>query len=407
MAYDTEILRYEIKVKAPPRQVYQAFTNATWLREWICDIATVNPKPGGHLFLAWNDGYYSAGNYTELVKNQLVAFTWHGRGEPAPTWIKVSITPQNGSTRVLVEHGGIGSGDSWMSVVQQFRKGWDTSLENLVSVLDAGKDLRLVRRPMLGVILGDFNEEIARHLNVPVTKGIRLDGIVEGMGAEAAGLQGDDIIVRIDGKDVMDWGTLVESLSRQHAGNVVEISFYRGPELHTAKMKLSGRPLPEIPASIAGLTAEVRQRYKRVQAEIEAFITTITDEEASFNPEPGEWSVKQTLAHLILSERSYQSWLGDFATGFEPFYDDWGGNLDARVDAIIAIYPTLQEEFQAFRRASDETIELYARLPDELLENKGIYFKIAYQALEDPYHSETHLEQMRAAVEAFHQQIPV
>ncbi len=406
MSNDYEVLRYETSVQAPMRQVYQAFTNATWLREWLCEIATVNPKPGGHIFLAWNNGYYTAGSFTELVKDQLVAFNWQGRGEPAPTWVRVSISAQNGGSRVVVEHGGIGSGEAWTAVNQEFRKGWDTSLENLVSVLDTGKDLRFVRRPMLGITLTDFNDEIARHLDVPVVKGIRLDGVVEGMGAETAGLQGNDVVVRIDGKDVIDWGTLLEALSGQHAGNVVEVSFYRGPELRTTQMKLSGRPLPELPTSIAELSAEVRRRYEKVEAEMYAFISTITEEEAEFKPEAGEWSAKQTLAHLILSERSYQNWIGEFVTGFESFYDDWGGNLDARVDAIIAVYPTLDEQWQAFLRTAAETLELYARLPEELLENKGTYFRIAYQALEDPYHPLTHLEQMQASVEACRQQMP-
>lgn len=405
MLTDSPVLRYELKIQVPARQVYQAFTNSTWLREWFCEIATVNPKPGGHLFMAWNNGFFAAGSYTELVPDQLVAFTWQGRGEPAPTWIKVAISPQNGASRVIIEHGGIGSGEAWTDIVEEFRKGWDTSLENLVSVLETGKDLRFVRRPMLGISLTDFNEEIARHLNVPVSKGIRLDSVVKGMGAETAGLQGDDVVVRIDGKDVVDWGTLLESLSGQHAGNVVEVSFYRGPKLHTVQMKLSGRPLPKIPGSIAELAAVIRSRYEKSLAEIHTFITSITEEEASFKPEPGEWSVKQTLAHLIHSERSYQNWVAEVTTGFESFADDWGGNLEARLDALIAVYPTLTEQWQAFERAAAETIELLARLPEELVTHKGSFFRIAYNFMEDPHHL-AHLDQMYAAVEAYRQQIP-
>lgn len=405
MLSDAGVLRYETIVHVPARQVYQAFTNSTWLREWFCEIATVNPKPGGHLFMAWNNGFYTAGTYTELVRNHLLAFTWQGRNEPGPTWVRVTITPQNGGARVTIEHGGIGSEDAWISVVPEFRKGWDTSLENLVSVLETGKDLRFVRRPMLGITLTDFNEEIARHLNVPVSKGIRLDGVVDGMGAEVAGLQGDDVVVRIDGKDVMDWGTLLESLSGQHAGNVVEVSFYRGPKLHTTQMKLSGRPLPKMPDSIAELAAVVRTRYEKALARLKEFISSISEEAAEFKPEPGEWNVKQTLAHLIHSERAYQNWVAEVTTGFESFADDWGGNLDARLDALIAVYPTLPEQWSAFERAAAETVELLARLPEELVNHKGSYFRIVYNFLEDPHHL-SHLDQMRAAVDAFRQKIP-
>ena len=40
-------LRPDLKV--PPAEVFRAFSNATVLREWLCDVATVNPREGGRL----------------------------------------------------------------------------------------------------------------------------------------------------------------------------------------------------------------------------------------------------------------------------------------------------------------------------------------------------------------------
>ena len=59
-------LRFDQAINAPPTQVYNAFTNATALKEWLCDVATVKPKPGGRMYLAWNDGYYCSGEFTDL-----------------------------------------------------------------------------------------------------------------------------------------------------------------------------------------------------------------------------------------------------------------------------------------------------------------------------------------------------
>jgi hypothetical protein len=42
-------------------------------------------------------------------------------------------------------------------------------------VLETGEDLRFTHRPMLGIGISDFNEEIAEKYNIPVSKGIRLD----------------------------------------------------------------------------------------------------------------------------------------------------------------------------------------------------------------------------------------
>ncbi len=79
-----------------PRQVYRAFTNATVLREWFCDVATVSPNAGGRIYMAWDDGYYTSGSYLVLKEFKAVAFTWFGRGEPRETRVSVRIKPQKG-----------------------------------------------------------------------------------------------------------------------------------------------------------------------------------------------------------------------------------------------------------------------------------------------------------------------
>ena len=58
------------ELKADVQQVYQAFTNATVLREWFCDIATVSPNSGGRIYMAWDDGYYTSGYYLTLKEYQ-------------------------------------------------------------------------------------------------------------------------------------------------------------------------------------------------------------------------------------------------------------------------------------------------------------------------------------------------
>jgi uncharacterized protein YndB with AHSA1/START domain len=40
---DDQKLIFEQYIQAPISQIYLAFTNSTALREWLCDIATVDP----------------------------------------------------------------------------------------------------------------------------------------------------------------------------------------------------------------------------------------------------------------------------------------------------------------------------------------------------------------------------
>jgi hypothetical protein len=43
---------------------------------------------------------------------------------------------------------------------------------------------------------------------------------------------------------------------------------------------------------------------------------------------------------------------------------------------------------------------LYSNLPPEFMDLKGSYWRLAYYTVESPYHFQSHLSQMRAAIEA-------
>ena len=43
-------LKFETYIPTRPEQVYYAFSNASALREWLCDLATVDPRPGGRMY---------------------------------------------------------------------------------------------------------------------------------------------------------------------------------------------------------------------------------------------------------------------------------------------------------------------------------------------------------------------
>jgi hypothetical protein len=60
------------------------------------------------------------------------------------------------------------------------------------------------------------------------------------------------------------------------------------------------------------------------------------------------------------------------------------------------VYPTLADLRQELKRCDQETLAFFAHLPLSFLERKGSYWRIAYGALEAPYHHQVHLEQMRS-----------
>jgi hypothetical protein len=140
----------------------------------MCDGATCLARPGGHLHLWWNSGYYTSGEYVTLKEHEEIAFTWYGRNEPGPTRVQVTLAPVEDGTAVTLKHDGFGVGDAWAAAREESAAGWATGLENLQAVLETGFDLRIIHRPMMGINLGEFNADVAARLGAPVSEGIRL-----------------------------------------------------------------------------------------------------------------------------------------------------------------------------------------------------------------------------------------
>jgi uncharacterized protein YndB with AHSA1/START domain len=396
----SQTLSFTKLVNAPPEEVYRAFTNATALREWLCNFATVIPRPGGRFYLWWNSGYFTSGEFTLAENGKKVAFSWHGRGEPAPTHVQVTFTPEDGGTMVNVEHEGVGTDENWSQIVAEIKKGWENGLENLASVLETGEDQRFVLRPLLGIILDEFNPQIAKRLSVPTNEGIRLSGTVEGMGARAAGLAANDVIVSMGGIDTSDGSSVDKVLATYRAGDEIEVVFYREGEKMSVTMELSRRPIPDIPPTAKELAQAVEMQYNEIMSRLDEFLEGVTEEEASFKPGPQEWSLKGNLAHFIQGERYFQQYIAELVDGYERFADDFGGNIDPFIEATIAAYPTVKDLVKEYKSNMAETVHFIAYLPDEFVARKGTFWRLAYNALQDLYHLDSHLEQMQAALDA-------
>ncbi|MCK4727095.1 MAG: SRPBCC domain-containing protein, partial [Anaerolineales bacterium] len=379
-------LSFRQVINTDPENAYRAFTNATELRGWLCNVATVVPRPGGRIYLWWESGYYTSGEFTTAESNKEVSFTWFGKGEPAQTQVEVSFTPQDGGTLVEVNHRGLGSGQEWEKSRSEIGKGWKNALENLNSVITSGEDLRFVSRPMLGIILDEFNQEIAEKLGLSSSEGIRIGGTVNGMGAEAAGIQENDVITSMGGMPTINFETLNQALNARKAGDTVEVVYYRDGGQKKLQMTLSGRPIPEIPDSAEGLAEAVNKIYKQIESGLYDFLSGVSEEEAAFKPDPSEWSIKDNIAHFIQGERFFQEYMAELVSGFERFADDYGGNVNELLEATAAVYPTVTAMADEYKLNMAETLHFIAHLPDEFLARKGEYWRLAHGLLQDPYH---------------------
>ncbi len=266
-------------------------------------------------------------------------------------------------------------------------------------MLENGEDLRITTRPMLGITPDEFNAGIAEKLGVPVVEGLRLGGIVEGLGAQKAGLKADDVIVAIDGQEITG-ASFAKFIQNKKAGDIVKVSFYRCAEKKTTKMTLSSRPIPPIPASGLELSKQVEPTYKRYESEIESLLKEASEADCAKKPAPTEWSANEVLAHLIHSELGSQNVMTEIMGGHESFSDDWGGNIQAHLDGTLATFTTKAKLFKELKNHDAETLSMLAHIPAEFLTHKGRFWKLVFLANQNSYHLQTHLEQMRTAIQA-------
>ena len=390
----------ETFVNAPAKLAYRAFTNSTALREWLCDVATVEKHPNGRMYLWWRGDFYSSGHYLELDDNKCVKFRWYSNIDPAPTDVTVSLMEKDGGTLVRMDHD-IPDDPSWSEKGETFRQNWDESLQNLKSVLETGVDLRISTRPMLGIAPGDFTEEQALALGVPVREGLRLDGLVDGMGAQRAGLQKDDVIVEMAGHPVRsDATSLPNAIAGKKAGDTIEVIFYRGPEKKTINMELSKRPMPDIPFEPAKLAKQARELYETALAELEKCFEGYSDEQAMTRPDPKEWSALEIVAHLVQNERFNSIFLTSLIDGYELIADGFGSNVTPQVQATVKANPSIQLMLDMLRRTVEEVLAYAELIPEDFTMNRGSYYRFGFGLLQPNFHITGHIEQIKDALAA-------
>lgn len=390
----------ETFVKVPVKFAYRAFTNSTSLREWLCDVATVQPHPRGRMYLWWRGDFYSSGHYLELDENKRVKFRWYSSIDPAPTEVTVTVTEKDGGSLVSLAHD-VPDDPSWAKMAEGFRENWVSSLENLKSVLETGIDLRFANRPMLGIVPGDFTPEQAKALRVPVREGLRLDDVVDNMGAKRSGLQRDDVLVEMAGQPITnDPNSLPNAIAGKKGGDKVQVVFYRGAERKTVNMELGRRPMPKVAFDPVELARQAREIYEPALTKLEGCFDSYTDEQAMKRPAPGEWSALEVVAHLIHGERFNSLFLTSLIDGYEITSDGFGTNVTAQAEATVKANPSIKMMLYTLRRTVEEVLAYTELIPAEFTENAGSYYRFGSNLLQPNFHINAHMQQIKEALAA-------
>lgn len=399
---DVREVKESIAVETTLELAFEAVTKASELREWFSDEAWTEVRLAGRYEVRWNQGYRAEGTFTELDPPHRAKVTWWGSGEPGETAVEFTVEDaDDGTIKVTVIHSGFGPGEDWDKVVVEAEKGWARGLENLKSTLETGVDLRLTRQPFLGINLDQLTPERAAKEGIAADRGIYVLDTVEGSGARAAGLSKGDVIVGLAGAEMLGFAELGAALRTHQAGDIVDVELVRGQARETVQVTLGTRPLPVVPDSSEALADLLVERYAEVNAELQAAVDGVTEEEAGQQPGEGEWSVKQVLAHLSEGERALHVFLVNMAVNgwldAGPIYPD---QILGRLEAVLAVTPTLQGLVERFMIDEAETAAIIRRLPETTMDHKARFHRIAQFVIYGPDHTREHIEQIKKAAES-------
>ena len=112
MQGETEPLRNEVWIAAPPEVVFPYFTDPTRIVNWMGLAALLDPRPGGTFRIEANGRDVVIGEYVEVDPPRRVVFTW-GFDGPRPlvragaTRVEVTLEPDGAGTRLVLCHHGL------------------------------------------------------------------------------------------------------------------------------------------------------------------------------------------------------------------------------------------------------------------------------------------------------------
>lgn len=112
----TEAVVKEVRIGASPETVFGFFTDPEKLTRWLCEEATVDPRPGGvnhqrHLGDEDNPNgpYFMRGTFVEVSPPRRAVFTWGYENEevgvpPGSSTVEVTLEPNGEGTLLRLVH---------------------------------------------------------------------------------------------------------------------------------------------------------------------------------------------------------------------------------------------------------------------------------------------------------------
>ena len=138
MSTSEDIVR-EVRIAAPPTDVFPFFTDPSKMIVWKAVEATLDPRPGGIFRIDVTGRDVALGEYVEIDPPRRVVFTfgWEAESSPAPpgsTTVEVTLVPDGDGTLLRLVHRGVPA-----EIRAGSTGGWDHYLPRLVTAVEGGE----------------------------------------------------------------------------------------------------------------------------------------------------------------------------------------------------------------------------------------------------------------------------
>lgn len=82
----------EVELAAPAEDVWERITDSTMISNWMEGEVSIEPRPGGRITFAPDDGTEVWGTVEEVVVNERIQWSWR-TNEGRPSLIEFELTP--------------------------------------------------------------------------------------------------------------------------------------------------------------------------------------------------------------------------------------------------------------------------------------------------------------------------
>jgi serine protease Do len=120
--------------------------------------------------------------------------------------------------------------------------GFAVPINQAVAILPQLKERGRVSRGFIGVGLTDVTPALQRALSLTVSKGAMIQDVTPGSPADRAGLHAYDIILSVEGRQVINNEEVIRDISARQPGSVARLEIVRDGRTHSAQVKLAERP---------------------------------------------------------------------------------------------------------------------------------------------------------------------